>query len=609
LATDPSSDPDALIGQVLDGKYRVDAPLGSGGMGTVYHATHVGTGRAVALKVLQPRLTAHEAAVERFRREARAAGQMRHPNVVDVTDFGFASRGSEQLAYLVMELLQGKTLRAVLEAEGKLPPDVAVDVLEQVCAGVSEAHRLGILHRDLKPENIHLQPDSQAGARRYRVKVLDFGIAKLMQSDTDSLAATPAPGPALATPSVGDPSTAPTQTGRFGEATTLPSGLASGDASLTRAGSAIGTPLYMSPEQWVGRAVDARSDVYSLGVVAYEMLGGAPPFLGKDHPIAYEHAEVAPPSLSARVPDLPRRIVAVVLAALAKDPHARPPSAAAFAAALQEGTETTGTLLRRSLALCLDHYGLFFARCTLLTVPSLGVAVLGAAASILAQWGLVSAGVSLAGQAVGGLGLVLVTALLYGPTSGLLVPLVADLVGSPALSHPPSHGSPRPRPSASQVWRTSWRTLPSSLVWFSLLILVSLAAGWLVHGQDAVMLVSIPFMTALTALVAVYPAVVVMEQARGLSPLRRSVRLLAPVWRAAFGVQLFYTVLTVALPELLRLSLGKYAPGGTGTGGPKLGVFWTFQVLAALSNLVLTPFTLVPMALLYLRARQAEGES
>ncbi len=167
-----------LNGEVIDGKYRVEALLGHGGMGAVYEATHLGTGRTVALKVLVPELTANEGAIERFKREALATGRLRHPNVVDITDFGFAERGGVRLAYLVMELLRGKTLRAQLDAEGPMTVDTALDVLDQVCAAVSEAHAQGILHRDIKPENIHLGPGDR---ERYRVKVLDFGIAKLVE--------------------------------------------------------------------------------------------------------------------------------------------------------------------------------------------------------------------------------------------------------------------------------------------------------------------------------------------------------------------------------------------------------------------------------------------
>src|SRR5260221_7947860 len=164
------------VGQVLDEKYRLERLLGQGGMGAVYLATHLGTERFVALKLIMPQFMRNEEFVERFKREARAAGRLRHPNVVDVTDFGFARAGKESVAYLVMEYLDGCTLSDVLAEEKRLPLYWVVDILEQVCAAVDEAHRQGIVHRDLKPDNIWLEPN---GLGAYRIKVLDFGIAKL----------------------------------------------------------------------------------------------------------------------------------------------------------------------------------------------------------------------------------------------------------------------------------------------------------------------------------------------------------------------------------------------------------------------------------------------
>jgi serine/threonine protein kinase len=166
------------IGQVLDDKYRLERLLGQGGMGAVYLATHLGTERYVALKLITPQFMRNEEFVERFKREARAAGRLRHPNVVDVTDFGFARAGSERVAYLVMEYLDGCTLGDVLSEEKTLPLEWVVDIHEQVCSAVHEAHQQGIVHRDLKPDNIWLEPNRLGG---YRVKVLDFGIAKLAE--------------------------------------------------------------------------------------------------------------------------------------------------------------------------------------------------------------------------------------------------------------------------------------------------------------------------------------------------------------------------------------------------------------------------------------------
>lgn len=169
-----------VVGQVIDGKYSIESQLGKGGMGTVYLATHIGTGRPVAVKIIAPEFMQREEFVERFRREAKAAGRLRHPNVVDVTDFGFSKmENGEDAAYLVMEYLDGCTLGEVLDEEKQLPLEFSIDIIEQVCSAVEEAHKQGIIHRDLKPDNIWLEPNQRGG---HTVKVLDFGIAKLEEA-------------------------------------------------------------------------------------------------------------------------------------------------------------------------------------------------------------------------------------------------------------------------------------------------------------------------------------------------------------------------------------------------------------------------------------------
>jgi tRNA A-37 threonylcarbamoyl transferase component Bud32 len=156
--------------------YEIESILGKGGMGSVYLATHLGTGRPVAVKVITPQFMMNDEFVERFRREAKAAGRLHHPNVVNVTDFGFARVDGERIAYLVMEYLDGCTLAEVLAEESQLPIDWVVDIIEQTSSAVEEAHQQGIIHRDLKPDNIWLEPNRRGG---YTVKVLDFGLAKL----------------------------------------------------------------------------------------------------------------------------------------------------------------------------------------------------------------------------------------------------------------------------------------------------------------------------------------------------------------------------------------------------------------------------------------------
>jgi serine/threonine-protein kinase len=290
---------DPLVGLTLDGKYRLDERLGKGGMGTVYRATHLLIDRPVAIKVLNPHFVEDEEAQERFRREARAAGRLQHQNAVAVTDFG---RTQDGLVYIVMELLIGRSLKEVLAREAPLDAARAVSLMLQISAAVAAAHEARVIHRDLKPGNIFVVQRKHAPPV---VKVLDFGIAKLaaeaIEDEEDE------------------------------------------QQTLTKVGVMIGTPRYMSPEQCDGAKLTPASDVYSLGIILYEMLTGTTPFSGSTAlAIAMKHSKEVPRAPREFVASIPAPLEEVVLHALEKNPGDRPPDAGAFRRELYETAERLG---------------------------------------------------------------------------------------------------------------------------------------------------------------------------------------------------------------------------------------------------------------------------
>jgi eukaryotic-like serine/threonine-protein kinase len=344
----------ALTGAVLHGKYLVGARLGEGGMGAVYLAEHVGIGRTVALKVVHPELMADASASERFVREARAAGGIQHRHVVNVTDFGVDHVGGRDVAYLVMEHLHGETLEDVLEGQRRLPLSQVVDVVEQVCSALAAAHARGVVHRDLKPANVWLTPDARGG---FHVTLLDFGIAKLRD---DAFAH------GEATPSVNTTETFGRVSATAGPATQL--------------GESIGTPAYMSPEQCTGDDVDRRSDIYSLGIVVYQMLAGALPFRGDTTALLRQHFIAEMPALPAAA-GVPPEAEAVVRRALAKEPAERFQSAPAFAAALRAHASGFGESMRRALVVFAERLPELAVLGALFALPGVAatlIAVLGA---------------------------------------------------------------------------------------------------------------------------------------------------------------------------------------------------------------------------------------
>ncbi|TPV93952.1 MAG: hypothetical protein B7733_17730 [Myxococcales bacterium FL481] len=275
--TEPPADRgDHVVGCVLDGRYRIDARIGEGGMGTVYRATHLLIEKAVAVKLLRPGHARRDDVAARFMQEARLASRVKHPNVVDVFDFG---RAPDEAPYYVMELLAGTTLAAALDRKGALAPRRALEIALAVANGLAAAHRQGVVHRDLKPDNVFLCTDATGSGT---VKIIDFGIARM-----------------------------PEEPGR-----------------LTAEGAVLGTPEYMSPEQARGEEVDARSDLYSVGILLFEMLVGRPPFESANAAVILEQhiAGDAPSLASVSALQLPRTEW-LLAQLLAKAPTHRPSSA------------------------------------------------------------------------------------------------------------------------------------------------------------------------------------------------------------------------------------------------------------------------------------------
>ncbi|MBX7221494.1 MAG: serine/threonine protein kinase [Blastocatellia bacterium] len=366
-----------LVGETLDEKYRIDRQLGRGGMGAVYQATHLHTKRLVALKVISPEFAHQREFVERFRREAEAAGRLRHPNVVNVTDFGLTALHGQPVAYLVMEYLDGTTLKKLLAEKQQLPISLVADILEQTCLAIEKAHEQNIIHRDLKPDNIWLEPDGRGG---YHVKVLDFGIAKLLSGSAEP----------EVTPHRLLENRTQDRTGNLfppavaTEATTCLQEKVRTDENqldfteggeLTRLGTVMGTPTYMSPEQCQGAPVDYRTDIYSLGVIVYEMLAGKPPFQGNLNQLIGYHQHNLVPSLRKLRPDVPFEVEEVVNRTLEKNPNRRFASAAAFAETFRANAEDETTLLQRIISVYNAQPGAFVRLSLLFLIPEILVGI------------------------------------------------------------------------------------------------------------------------------------------------------------------------------------------------------------------------------------------
>jgi serine/threonine protein kinase len=657
---------ESYVGQVLDDKYRLEQLLGQGGMGAVYLATHLGTERYVALKLIAPQFMRNREFVERFKREARAAGRLRHPNVVDVTDFGFAQVKDGQVAYLVMEYLDGCTLGDVLAEEKTLSLEWTVDILEQVCSAVHEAHQLGIVHRDLKPDNIWLEPNRLGS---YRVKVLDFGIAKLadvgvtpMGDNSEAALSDPSSAPsiaAMATKEVEDELETTTlirnnpareinpahksssashssfQTGQFLEAdeealtTEIPAAKAIGrhparstvaqassqpedndgtllfqstqpgssgtrhestaqpGPALTRIGAIMGTPLYMSPEQCGGGSVDARTDIYSLGVIAYQMLAGETPFAGNTSAVMRAHLDEAPTSLRERAAKIPKRVAGVVMSSLAKEPAERPQTAFAFASALRGQAEGIGSLYRRAFSLYSEYFPKFLKLSLIAHLPVIVATIL--LSSLLVADRMLSSGgrfqkvAMISATAIAGLFQGVSYLVAAAVISGVTAVIVTQLSVAPLR--------PVELRSAFDVLKRRWKPFLKTMIRVTLRIVI----GYILLVIPG-LVISIRY--------ALYAPVVLIEGLEKKAAMRRARELASRSWRTVIII----SILQILIPMFVSLLVGRIRLGvGAKLPENNLSLQLSQQFLGLVNIFVIPLMSIVP-ALLYLKMRQLGGE-
>lgn len=305
-----NSSVEELVGQELDGKYRIIRALGAGAMGVVYEAHHLGIERKLALKVLHPDVTENVEVLERFKREARITGKLGHENIIEITDTGLTPTGSP---YLVMEYLDGRSLDQAITDDGPFSAEKSIEILAHVLDALSAVHAAGVIHRDLKPDNIFLAEQGRPGKPRTVVKLLDFGISKPLDTSL-------------------------------------------GPSTLTKTGMVLGTPYYMAPEQVRGKELDPRADVYATGVILYEMLTGELPFDGDSFGDLFAAIlQDRPTKPSKLVPEIPAKLDRIVLKAFARAKKDRYDSADDFMWALAPfGPPGLITTLCEARKVCLE---------------------------------------------------------------------------------------------------------------------------------------------------------------------------------------------------------------------------------------------------------------
>jgi hypothetical protein len=580
-------------------------------MGAVYRAVHTGTDRTVALKVIASSFAGNEEYVERFRREARACGRLRHPGIVDVTDFGVASHEGRPLPYLVMEFLDGHTLADALRDKAALTRPFIIDVLEQVCAAVEEAHRNGILHRDLKPENVWLEPDRRGGVF---VKVLDFGLAKLDSGDPNERAVRSAPDAWQPSPPVADDISA-TMMSR-----TVAPTMASPAGSSSTTGIA-GTPAYMSPEQSLGEPATTRSDVYSIGVMAYRMVTGRLPFEGSLDEVLTAKREKEPPPLLSLRPDVHPDAANLVALAMSRDPSRRPASAGVFGNMIAAQLEPAGAFFTRALILFITRFRTFVAASLLASAPALAIGVVAALWQLLAP---LAGWPALGGQAA----VAMIVVLFIAATVSQMLMGVLPLFVVHALAAPtqPIDVIALARDNRDRIRRWLAGVLPFVAGLFGVVLLIgvvslllrAVAPGlrtWPVPARLAVVLgaVSVPFWIGYAVMrryglgvrqSGLFAAVTLIEGLPFQAAAARADALMKESGGLRNAIQKWY----VGLVTVASLVFGALL-GATGVIGRSAGLFIALSPLIALPVIVFLTLNGVIAALMYVSARRSKGES
>jgi serine/threonine protein kinase len=604
---------------------------------------------------------------------------------VDVTDFGFAQTGADRLAYLVMEYLDGCTLGDVLAEEKRLPLEWVVDILDQVCSAVHEAHQQGVVHRDLKPDNIWLEPNRLGG---YRVKVLDFGIAKLAEvneadevaaaalgnqstfgrphaatpasfaetliphpaglatdletatilkgnhqsapvSGAEAYAADLAPTPASATPDSSGEETAlsfeseqtrlfapavlgvtatsqpPTsqsgsddsfnefegtrllyqQTHRPDNRATAHSGTTASTAGLTRVGTIMGTPLYMSPEQCRGESLDARADIYSLGVIGYQMLAGAPPFTGDMTTVMRLHIECAPRPLREQARKLPKRVSRVIMSALAKNPSDRPQTAQAFANSLRANADSLGALYRRAFALYSEYFPKFLKLSLIAHIPVIAFTLLlvgwELTNRVLHPVGIKGRAIMFCILAVLWLGQVISYFLAASAISGLTAVIVTQIAAAPLR--------PVELRTAFALLKKRWRPFLNTSIRMTVRIILFSILG-VIPGL------------VVTVRYALYAPVVLLEGLTKKAARVRARQLGSRSWRTVMSVLLLQFLIPAIVSGVIS-----YLSGSAHRSSKGIHVEVSNQ-FSGLFNILVIPLMSIVPALLYLKMRQMGGE-